>query len=256
MCARCTRIWCVRPVSSVTRSRLCARKPLDEAIVRDGLAPIGAHRHAQAVRAMPADGLVDGAARRSGRRHTARGIRAASRVRAAASVRAVCASSVRATTSRPLVSLSMRCTMPARGMAASFGSSASSAFCSVCARLPAPGCTTSPAGLSITKNCGSRSATLSAMDSRLHLGGRARSARTPTASPPYTASRGRAARAVDGDGAGPDPARPAASGNTAAMRRPGPGQGAGPPGSRGGPACARLSSVVLRCLALPVIRLY
>ena len=69
---------------------------------------------------------------------------------------AVCAASVRATTSRPLVSLSSRCTMPARGSAASCGSCASSAFCSVRSGLPAPGCTTSPAGLSMTNTCWSR----------------------------------------------------------------------------------------------------
>jgi hypothetical protein len=48
-------------------------------------------------------------------------------------------SGVRATTSRPLVSLSSRCTSPARGTRASDGSCASSAFCSVCAAVAGAG---------------------------------------------------------------------------------------------------------------------
>src|SRR5882762_9253097 len=68
---------------------------------------------------------------------------------AIAAMRALCASGVRATTKRPLVSLSSRCTRPARGSRASCGSSARSAFCRVWRALPAPGCTTSPRALSI-----------------------------------------------------------------------------------------------------------
>ena len=94
--------------------------------------------------------------RRPRRRRSSRPMQTASYSRSTsrasmARTSAVCASSVRATTIRPLVSLSSRCTMPARGTCASFGSRCSSAFCRVPAALPAPGCTTSPAGLLSTK---------------------------------------------------------------------------------------------------------
>ncbi len=79
--------------------------------------------------------------------------------------RSVCASSVLATTMRPLVSLSSRCTMPARGSAASAGAWCSSAFSSVPSQLPLPGCTTSPAGLSSTRIAASSCAIDSAMAS-------------------------------------------------------------------------------------------
>src|SRR5687767_6575949 len=51
--------------------------------------------------------------------------------------RSACAETVFATTSRPLVSLSSRCTMPARGTAASAAACASSAFSSVRSGWPA-----------------------------------------------------------------------------------------------------------------------
>ena len=88
--------------------------------------------------------------RARGRRRRAPRIRASRCAPASWRTRSVCAEIVFATTSSPLVSLSSRWTMPARGTAASCGAWWSSAFCSVPARLPAPGCTTSPAGLSIT----------------------------------------------------------------------------------------------------------
>ena len=148
------------------------RESLDQPVVRDGFASIGAHGHAQPVGAMPADGLVHGAAA-GHRAHAQRHVLALHVVFAQRLDQCRVGLEVRATTSRPLVSLSMRCTMPARGTPASFGSSASSAFCRVCARFPAPGCTTSPAGLSITKKCRSRKAIVNGMRFRLHVGRRA-----------------------------------------------------------------------------------
>ena len=107
-------------------------------------------------RRMPADRRIDRDRRARRRRARRRGIRA-SRVRAC-ELRARGRSAPRpscATTSSPLVSLSRRCTMPARGSAASAGAWCSSAFSSVPSRLPLPGCTTRPAGLSSTMSASS-----------------------------------------------------------------------------------------------------
>ena len=91
-------------------------------------------------------------------RYTRRIVRSAS-----CFTRSACALTVFATTSNPLVSLSRRCTMPARGTPASAGACASSALSSVRSGWPAPGCTTRPAGLSITISCASSCTTLSGM---------------------------------------------------------------------------------------------
>src|SRR6202789_1780362 len=80
-------------------------------------------------------------------------------------VSAVCASGVRATIRRPLVSLSSRWMMPARGIEARRGSQPNNAFCSVCRGFPAPGCTTSPTGLSTTSTSGSSCTILSGIAS-------------------------------------------------------------------------------------------
>src|SRR6185312_2890525 len=71
-------------------------------------------------------------------RHSARYSRTISRA-ASCATSPVCASGVRATTRSPVVSLSRRCTSPARGTTASLGSSASSAFCRVWRALAAAG---------------------------------------------------------------------------------------------------------------------
>ena len=84
----------------------------------------------------------------------ARYVRLTSR-RSSAALSAVWLVSVRATSSKPLVSLSSRWTRPARGSTASSGYRCSSAFCSVPERLPAPGWTTSPTGLSMTSSASS-----------------------------------------------------------------------------------------------------
>ena len=57
---------------------------------------------------------------------------------------------LRATTMRPLVSLSNRCTMPARGTCSACASRPSKALSKVPLQLPGAGCTTSPAGLLTT----------------------------------------------------------------------------------------------------------
>ena len=104
----------------------------------------------------------------------------------------VCASGVRATTNKPLVSLSSRWINPARGSAASFGSSPSKAFCKVCRGFPAPGCTTRPAGLSMTSTSRSSWTRRSAMASGNTWGCAASSGGicTRTRDPASTISRG------------------------------------------------------------------
>ena len=114
---RCTRIWCVRPVSSLHSSRLHSGAPNTSTTsysVRACL-PALAHRHARAARAGTADRRVDHAARRGetspDERHVQRARPCAPRAarRASRSARAE-----RATASSPLVSRSSRCTMPGR----------------------------------------------------------------------------------------------------------------------------------------------
>jgi hypothetical protein len=77
--------------------------------------------------------------------------------------RAVTAGRVRPTIITPEVSLSSRCTMPARGSVAAAGSRASRPLSSVPCQLPGAGCTTRPAGLSSTSRCSSSNSTCSAM---------------------------------------------------------------------------------------------
>ncbi len=108
------------------------------------------------------------------------------------STSAVCACRVRATTITPLVSLSSRWTTPARGTDASAGSRNSSALTRVPVGLPAPGWTTSPAGLSITKTCSSSYSTDSGMSSGRALVSVSSVAFRVASSPPRTGSRGRA----------------------------------------------------------------
>ena len=67
----------------------------------------------------------------------------------------VCAGIVLATTINPVVSLSKRCTMPARGTPLSWGQWCNSAFNKVPPWWPAAGCTTKPAALLIIKICSS-----------------------------------------------------------------------------------------------------
>ena len=111
----CTRIWCVRPVSSRQSHQRPACARAQHAVVGHGRFAARDHRHACARHRMAADCGLDSSRAAAGRRPRARDSRAI-RVRACSwRTRLVCASSVLATTSRPLVSLSRRCTMPARG---------------------------------------------------------------------------------------------------------------------------------------------
>src|SRR5690606_24058923 len=105
--------------------------------------------------------------------------------------KAVCACSVRATTITPDVSLSRRCTMPARGTAASAGSRNSRALTRVPLWLPAPGCTTRPAGLSMTRTSASSCSTVSGMSSGSARTWVSRVAVSRISWPPRTDSRGR-----------------------------------------------------------------
>ncbi len=81
---------------------------------------------------------------------------------AIAATSAVCASGVRATTSRPLVSLSSRWTEPGARHQRELADRAPAAHSAGCARaLPAPGCTTRPAGLLMTSSAASLKTTSS-----------------------------------------------------------------------------------------------
>ena len=103
--------------------------------------------------------------------------------RASASTSASYAAEVRATTRRPLVSRSSRCTIPGRAGSpteAISGKRASSPCTRVPCACPAPGCTTSPAGLFTTTtsssawrtSTGTSSATGSSGDERRHSAAR------------------------------------------------------------------------------------
>ncbi len=113
--ARWTRIWCIRPVSSRTRSSACRPRSSLDLEVRHRLARrVGVERDARRVAAVAPDRRLDPAgprARTAPRRARGRCARARARGRAADSRR--CASSERATTIRPEVSRSSRWTIPA-----------------------------------------------------------------------------------------------------------------------------------------------
>ena len=135
------------------------------------LAVVAQHRHPLAVARMPADPPLDPEHRRPAPRRCPRGARAAARPgparrgsprgsaargRAPRTARASprCAASDFATTRSPEVSLSMRWTMPGRSRPPIPDSVppqwCRSAFTSVPSGAPGAGCTTSPAGLSMT----------------------------------------------------------------------------------------------------------
>src|SRR5262249_25280170 len=165
-----------------------------------------AHRHLVAGAGMAADRLVDGAARPLRRAPHERQAAAAQRPAAAvggelagggrggAAARARWARSVFATTIRPLVSLSRRCTMPGRLTPPTpdrlSPQWATSALTRVPLQLPAAGWTTSPAGLSMTMRSASSNTTSSGMDSGAtatsSAGGRAR----PLVAPALTRGAG------------------------------------------------------------------
>ena len=106
--ARCTRIWCVRPVSSLQTSNVQSpkRSRISYRVVAD--LPVLDHRHRRALDRMPSDWRVDGPAARdvaAGKRQVFAPDRSGA---CNCRTRSVCAVSVLATTSRPLVSLSRR----------------------------------------------------------------------------------------------------------------------------------------------------
>ena len=94
-----------------------------------------------------------------------------------------CASSERATTSSPDVSRSRRCTIPGRSSSPPAASSASRPWTSVPVSWPAPGWTTTPAGLSTTSRCSSSQATRRSISSAAGGAGSGGSS-TTTSSPP------------------------------------------------------------------------
>ena len=148
MCARCTRIWWVRPVSRVTRTSVCARKRCADAIVGHRGTPVGPHRHARALACGGGRcGCIDRAA---GGQHAGahRQVLAADRARSQrCDERGVRLGGARhhQQAARVLVEPVHECRRAARARAAD---RARAARFAACARaLPAPGCTTSPARL-------------------------------------------------------------------------------------------------------------
>ena len=104
-----------------------------------------------------------------------------------------------------MVSLSRRCTMPARGTPASAGQCASSPFISVRSGTPAPGCTTRPAGLSITMRSASSKTMSSGIVCARGAASGAAGGASSMCSPPRTACARLRARAIDADVAGRKP---------------------------------------------------
>ncbi len=92
------------------------------AVVGDRVAAILAHRLFQAIVRVATDRRIDAAAGDHRAVHDRRVLAMHRRARDNCSTSDVCARNVRATTIRPEVSLSSRCTMPPRGISASLGS--------------------------------------------------------------------------------------------------------------------------------------
>ena len=151
----------MRPVSSVHASS--ARGPSSSTTSKCVTASRGVGVSSEwrvRSRAVAADRRLDPARARAGRAAArARGSAARPRAAGSSSCSRSCASSERATTSRPEVSRSSRCTMPGRSSSPPAASCASSPCTSVPVAWPAPGWTTTPAGLSTTSRCSSSQAT-------------------------------------------------------------------------------------------------
>ena len=148
--ARCARIWCVRPVSSRTRSSVVRGQPLDRP--RSGSPPRAAGRcgwtsTVRRARSRPDRGVDRAALGVQTARPPAPGTRAAPRARAAAPAAPRGPASVLATTSRPDVSRSRRCTIPARSGSAPPAARPRSASARVGPRCPGAGCVDQPGGL-------------------------------------------------------------------------------------------------------------
>ena len=196
-CSRWTRIWWVRPVCSSSRSRSATpKRPTTKASVR-AARPVGRDRSsasgpAGAGRSAPRSrsGSRRGGPRPAPRRCAGPG------ARRSPSPSRRWARSVLATTMSPEVSRSSRCTMPGRPSAPPdrVVPRATSAFTSVSSQWPGAGCTTRPAGLSITARCSSSKTTVSGMAAGWRVrGGSWSGIRTVTRSP---RARSREARAV------------------------------------------------------------
>ena len=190
--ARCTRIWCVRPVSSLHRTTRRERHALDDFDVRArGLAALD-HGHRRALRRMTSDRRIDGAccARRR-RATTARYSRVTVR---AASWRTRLGLRLRRSWQRRGVRScpcrdGARCPPAEAPRAAARDAEARSAACRPGCRCP--GCTTRPAGLSTTSSASSSNTIVQ----RDVLRGRRRRApaspsSTASASPPASLWRG------------------------------------------------------------------
>ena len=196
MDAMCTRIWWVRPVSSVQRTAQPSAVPSSRSISVRAVFPGWRCKSTTAMRSRLRGSRPIGAstwraaAPCQGLCAMARYWRDTSRAAISCTSASIVAR-VRATTISPLVSRSSRWTMPARGSSAACGSSASRPLSSVPLQWPGAGCTTSPAGLSMIRRCASSYTTRSAIGSALKawLCGVGRSSICP-ASPTRTVSEG------------------------------------------------------------------
>ena len=161
MAARCTRIWCVRPVSSLQAQQARAGERLGQLEVRDG-GPLGAAAdgHAAHVVAVAADGRVDRAAARRRAAAHERDVLALDAARAhllaERRVGLVAAGQHEQAGGVAVEPVDRRPGAARRRRRAGRGSR--SAATSVGPTTPGAGCVTTPAGLSATITCSSISA--------------------------------------------------------------------------------------------------
>ena len=176
MARMCTRIWCVRPVSRRHSSSVASAKRPRTRTGAGRLAARG-HRHARARARVAPDRRVDLAAAR--RRRPCTSARYARLTVRSASWRT--RRSAPRGSSRPPADRWCPCPAdarcPARGTRRARAHGAAARSASVPSRLPAPGCTTRPAGLSMTTIASSSCTISSAM--RLGRGARRRARARP-----------------------------------------------------------------------------
>ena len=157
MASRWARIWCVRPVSSRTRSSVVAgsARSTSKCVIASRGSSVSVERRVRTRRSRPSGASIVPAARRRAARRPARGTRASTRARRAGLSAAWNALGARddeqARTCRGPAGA--RC--PGRSGSSPPATRPASACASVPRRWPRAGCTTTPAGLSTTSRCSS-----------------------------------------------------------------------------------------------------
>ena len=149
----------MRPVSRRTRSNACSGRSstTSKCVTASRGVSVSSDCRVGSERSRPIAASIRPALDRGRPRTSARYSRS-SRWRRTSPRSRLYASSVLATTSRPDVCRSSRCTMPGRSGLTARPSCPRSACTSVPPEWPAPGCTTRPAGLSTTRRCSSSKA--------------------------------------------------------------------------------------------------